>query len=50
MIIDKDGHKLDEPLVDIREEVLNWSDNGLVGFALDPIFPIQWLFLPILCG
>lgn len=44
MIIDKDGHKLDEPLVDIREEVLNWSDNGLVGFALDPSFQFNGYF------
>ena len=36
--VDADGHKAAEPLVDISEEVANWRDHGLLGFALDPDF------------
>ncbi|MEM6316041.1 MAG: GEVED domain-containing protein [Bacteroidota bacterium] len=32
------GIKSTEPLIDISEEVGNWRDFGLVGFALDPNF------------
>ncbi len=43
---DRDGHvwvfqngaRLNPPLVDISEEVGNWGDYGLLGFALDPDF------------
>ncbi|MFD2515318.1 PQQ-dependent sugar dehydrogenase [Pontibacter locisalis] len=34
----KNGQKLAEPLIDISEEVGNWGDHGLLGFALDPNF------------
>lgn len=34
----EDGEKLEEPLLDISEEVGNWGDHGLLGFALDPNF------------
>ncbi len=37
-IVDQDGNKLPNPLIDIREEVGNWRDFGLLGFALDPNF------------
>ncbi|RME96953.1 MAG: hypothetical protein D6772_11100 [Bacteroidetes bacterium] len=33
--------KVEEPLIDISEEVMNWSDLGLVGFALDPHFQMN---------
>lgn len=34
----ENGVKAGEPLIDISEEVGNWRDFGLVGFALDPNF------------
>ncbi|MEO1518059.1 MAG: GEVED domain-containing protein [Bacteroidota bacterium] len=34
----ENGNKLPNPLIDIGEEVGNWRDFGLVGFALDPNF------------
>ena len=34
----ENGVKAAEPLIDISEEVGNWRDFGLVGFALDPNF------------
>ena len=37
-IIDTLGQKLPEPLINIEEEVGNWRDHGLLGFALDPEF------------
>lgn len=37
-VIDSSGAKVDEPLVDISEEVTDWSDHGLIDFALDPDF------------
>ena len=36
------------PLIDIREEVGNWRDFGLIGFALDPDFFVQRAHLPAL--
>jgi glucose/arabinose dehydrogenase len=33
-----DGQVSTQPLIDIRDEVNNQSDHGLVGFALDPSF------------
>ena len=44
MLLDEEGHKLDEPLIDISEEVDNWSDLGLLGFALDPNFSSNGYF------
>ena len=32
------GIRQDSPLLDIREEVGNWRDHGLLGFTLDPYF------------
>lgn len=32
------GVRLPTPLIDIRDEVGNWRDYGLLGFALDPNF------------
>lgn len=43
-IVDSDGRRLSEPLIDIREEVSNWKDHGLMGFALDPDFTINGYF------
>lgn len=37
-LLDIDGNKQTEPLIDISEEIDNWSDLGLIGFALDPDF------------
>ncbi|HKR03441.1 MAG TPA: PKD domain-containing protein [Bacteroidia bacterium] len=37
-IVDTNGVKLSTPLIDISEEVGNWRDHGLNGFALDPNF------------
>lgn len=34
----ENGVKAAEPLIDLTEEVGNWRDFGLVGFALDPNF------------
>ncbi len=34
----EDGKRHDHPLVDISEEVGDWRDLGLLGFALDPDF------------
>jgi len=34
----ENGVKAAEPLIDISDEVGNWRDFGLVGFALDPNF------------
>ncbi|SIT74776.1 Por secretion system C-terminal sorting domain-containing protein [Pontibacter indicus] len=34
----ENGQKLPTPLIDISEEVGNWVDHGLLGFALDPNF------------
>lgn len=40
-VLNQAGDKLSEPLIDIREEVANWGDHGLLGFALDPGFEIN---------
>ena len=37
-IVDTNGTKLPQPLIDISEEVGDWRDHGLLGFALDPAF------------
>jgi len=37
-IVDTNGVRLSEPLLDIREEVSPFGDMGLLGFALDPNF------------
>jgi len=34
----EDGEKLATPLIDLHDEVGNWRDHGLLGFALDPDF------------
>lgn len=34
----EDGERLPSPLIDISEEVGDWGDHGLLGFALDPNF------------
>lgn len=36
--VNYEGVKETQPLVDIREEVADWRDHGLMGFALDPNF------------
>lgn len=43
-IADTTGHIFPEPLIDISEEVSNWKDHGLMGFALDPEFLINGYF------
>jgi len=37
-VVDTNGVKLSEPLLDIREEVANYIDLGMLGFVLDPNF------------
>lgn len=37
-IMEPDGTVLPSPLIDISEEVGNWRDHGMNGFALDPDF------------
>ncbi len=37
-IVDTNGIQLPMPILDIHEEVGNWRDHGLLGFALDPNF------------
>lgn len=37
-VVDTNGTRLPEPLIDLSEEVGDWYDHGLVGFALDPAF------------
>ena len=37
-ILDTNGVRIPQPLIDIHEEVGNWRDHGLLGFALDPNF------------
>jgi hypothetical protein len=32
------GARSEQPLIDLSEEVGNWGDHGLLGFALDPNF------------
>ena len=34
----ENGEALPQPLIDLREEVGNWRDHGMLGFALDPHF------------
>ncbi len=34
----RSGAVLPEPFIDLREEVLNADDRGLLGFAFDPDF------------
>lgn len=34
----EDGLPQETPVLDIREEVANWRDHGLLGLALDPYF------------
>lgn len=34
----QNGQKLPNPLIDIHEEVGDWNEHGLIGFALDPEF------------
>lgn len=43
-IVEPDGKKREQPLLDITEEVSNWKDHGLMGFALDPNFSINGRF------
>ena len=37
-VLDTNDHQLPEPLLDISEEVADWWDLGMLGFALDPDF------------
>lgn len=37
-VVDTNGITVSPPLLDISEEVGNWRDHGLLGFALDPNF------------
>jgi len=37
-IVHPDGTKHPTPLIDLSEEVGDWGDHGLLGFALDPDF------------
>lgn len=37
-LVDENGVRLPDPLLDISEEVAAWGDHGLTGMALDPHF------------
>ncbi|MCP4835940.1 MAG: carbohydrate-binding protein [Phycisphaera sp.] len=37
-MVGPDGQASVEPLLDIRDEVGNWRDHGMLGFAVDPDF------------
>ena len=39
--LDANGDLQSESVIDISEEVSNWNDHGLIGFALDPFFNIN---------
>lgn len=43
-VVDINGNKLATPLLDISEEVGNWRDFGMLGFALDPNFLTNGFF------
>ncbi|MEL7121756.1 MAG: PQQ-dependent sugar dehydrogenase [Bacteroidota bacterium] len=43
-LIDSSGQRYPQPLIDITEEVANWKDHGLMGFALDPAFQFNGYF------
>ncbi|KXK45984.1 MAG: PKD domain-containing protein [Bacteroidetes bacterium OLB10] len=43
-VVDTNGNKLAQPLIDISDEVGNWRDHGLNGFALDPHFRTNGYF------
>ncbi|MFT2008582.1 PQQ-dependent sugar dehydrogenase [Pontibacter sp. 13R65] len=40
----ENGQKLPSPLIDISEEVGDWRDHGMLGFALDPNFDSNGYF------
>lgn len=41
----RDGLLASQPVLDLREEVGNWGDNGMFGFALDPSFgETGWIY------
>ncbi len=37
-IVNEQGNLIDEPLLDLREEVGNWGDHGAIGIVLHPNF------------
>lgn len=37
-VVDSSDQLLPEPLLDLREEVGDWGDHGMLGFTLDPDF------------
>lgn len=43
-VVNINGNKLSNPLLDISEEVGNWRDFGMLGFALDPNFLTNGFF------
>lgn len=43
-VVDTNGVKQPQPLIDITEEVTNWKDHGLMGFTLDRDFPENGYF------
>jgi PKD repeat protein/glucose/arabinose dehydrogenase len=43
-VVDTNGIRLPNPLIDISEEVGDWRDHGLLGFALDPNFRVNGFF------
>ncbi|WP_168194028.1 PA14 domain-containing protein [Pontibacter sp. SGAir0037] len=40
----ENGQRLPNPLIDISEEVGDWKDHGMLGFALDPNFDSNGYF------
>lgn len=43
-VVDTNGSVYTNPLLDISDEVGNWRDHGLLGFALDPNFLANGFF------
>ena len=43
-VVDTNGVKIPQPLIDISEEVGNWRDHGMNGFAIDPNFRTNGYF------
>ena len=43
-LLDSAGNKLPQPLLNIAEEVGNWNEHGMVGFALHPDFYVNGYF------
>ena len=48
-VMDTNGVRNPLPLLDLREEIANWSDHGLNSIALHPDFLEKWTPIYIVC-